>query len=53
MPNMEFEFLLDYRALDTEAEIFWDLPLDAEPSCEYIVYLDEKQAGRPERPISH
>ncbi len=42
---MEFEFLLDYRALDTEAEIFWDLPLDADPSCEYLIYLGEKQIG--------
>ena len=33
----DFDFLLDYRATDTEAEIFWDLPLDADPDCEYLV----------------
>ncbi|MBE5841167.1 MAG: glycoside hydrolase family 28 protein [Butyrivibrio sp.] len=33
----DFEFLIDYRATDTEAEIFWDLPLDADPDCEYLV----------------
>lgn len=32
-----FDFLLDYRVADTFAEIFWDLPLDADPACEYLV----------------
>ncbi|MBQ6589857.1 MAG: glycoside hydrolase family 28 protein [Butyrivibrio sp.] len=32
---MNFDFLLDYRATDTEAEIFWDMPLDADLSATY------------------
>ena len=32
-----YDFLLDYRTADTEAEIFWDLPLDATPDNKYIV----------------
>ena len=42
---MTFDFLLDFRALDTEAEIFWDLPLDADPSCKYLIFIEEKQVG--------
>ena len=34
---MNFDFMLDYRATDTFAVIFWDLPLDATPKCQYIV----------------
>ena len=43
---MNFDFLLDYRAADTFAEIFWDLPLDATPSCEYILEKDGSEIGR-------
>ena len=43
---MEFEFLLDYRALDTEAEIFWDLPLDADPNSEYTIRCNGKVVGK-------
>ncbi len=42
---MEFEFLLDYRALDTEAEIFWDLPLDADPSSTYFIFCNGEKIG--------
>jgi polygalacturonase len=42
---MEFEFLLDYRALDTEAEIFWDMPLDANLTSEYTILCDGKTVG--------
>ena len=37
---MDFEFLLDYRTTDTEAEIFWDMPLEASPGCRYLVNLN-------------
>ncbi len=37
---MDFEFLLDYRATDTEAEVFWDLPLDATPNCKYEICIN-------------
>ena len=33
----DFDFLLDYRATDAEAEIFWDLPMDATLEDKYIV----------------
>ncbi len=42
---MNFEFLLDYRSLDTEAEIFWDMPLDAGPDTKYLIFLDGNQIG--------
>ena len=42
---MDFEFLLDYRASDTFAEIFWDLPLDADPSCSYVLLKDGVEIG--------
>lgn len=37
---MDFEFLLDYRTTDTEAEIFWDMPLEATPGSRYLVNLN-------------
>lgn len=43
---MDFFFLLDYRASDTFAEIFWDLPLDADPACSYILVKDGAEVGR-------
>ncbi len=36
----EFDFLLDYRATDTEAEIFWDMPLDATMDCRYLCIIN-------------
>ncbi len=43
---MKLDFLLDYRATDTEAEIFWDLPEDADKSTEYDVLVNGKSAGK-------
>ncbi len=43
---MDFKFLLDYRTSDTFAEIFWDLPLDATPSCCYILLKDGVETGK-------
>lgn len=37
---MDFDFLLDYRATDTEAEVFWDMPLDADLSCKYLCFVN-------------
>ena len=42
---MKHEFLMDYRAAATEAEIFWDLPKDAHPGCSYRIMLDGKVIG--------
>lgn len=43
---MDFEFLLDYRTSDTFAEVFWDLPLDATPSCSYILLKDGVETAK-------
>jgi polygalacturonase len=40
----DFDFMLDYRATDTEAEIFWDLPLDATLDCRYIVNINGEKS---------
>ncbi len=37
---MNFDFLLDYRCTDTEAEIFWDMPLDATKDSIYHINLN-------------
>lgn len=37
----DFDFLLDYRATDTEAEVFWDMPLDADLSCTYQCFIND------------
>ena len=37
---MDFDFLLDYRATDSEAEVFWDMPLDADLSCRYLCLIN-------------
>ena len=42
---MDYEFLLDYRVSDSFAEIFWDLPLDADPSCSYVLLKDGVEIG--------
>ena len=36
----DFDFLLDYRATATEAEVFWDMPLDATKETIYEVLVD-------------
>ncbi len=46
---MEFEFLLDYRASDTFAEIFWDLPLDATTEWKYALMKDDVEVGRTDK----
>ncbi len=46
---MKLEFLLDYRATDKEAEIFWDLPKDGNPRCSYTILSDGKLAGTSEK----
>ncbi|MCR5108483.1 MAG: glycoside hydrolase family 28 protein [Lachnospiraceae bacterium] len=37
---MKHEFLLDFRATDTEAEIFWDLPENATSETSYDIIKD-------------
>ncbi len=37
---MDSDFLLDYRATDSEAEVFWDMPLDADLSCRYLCLIN-------------
>ena len=44
--GVEMDFLLDYRATATEAEIFWDLPEDATLENQYIVLADGKEVAR-------
>ena len=36
----DFDFLLDYRATATEAEVFWDMPLYANKETVYEVLVD-------------
>ncbi len=36
---------MDYRATDTEAEVFWDLPMEANPDFSYQVILDGIEVG--------
>jgi len=42
---LKHEFLLDYRATGSEAEIFWDLPDGADMRCSYRIHVDGKFAG--------
>ena len=35
---MDFKFMLDCRATDSEAEVFWDLPLEATNKTRYKVF---------------
>ena len=42
---MNFEFMIDYRATANEAELFWDLPLEASPDSFYHIFLDRKECG--------
>ena len=37
--------MIDFRATGSEAEIFWDLPVDADPSFSYRVLVDGQLAG--------
>ncbi len=45
----DFDFLLDYRATDNDAEIFWDLPLDATPDCEYSCFVNDTLYGQTKK----
>ncbi len=40
---------MDYRAADTEAEVFWDLPKDAHPGCLYEIYLGGIKKGETDK----
>lgn len=42
---MKREFLMDYRATDTEAEVFWDLPEDADSHSTYSIILNGDTIG--------
>ena len=37
---MKHEFMMDFRATASEAEVFWDLPMEANPDFSYQVILD-------------
>ncbi len=42
---MKHDFLLDYRATDSEAEVFWDLPEYADKDSIYTILIAGKKAG--------
>ena len=42
---MKHEFLMDFRATASEAEVFWDLPEDATKEFSYSILADGEPVG--------